>query len=424
MKSEKKLSLKDRITIQIKQARPLHWGVYLGVAVVLLAVLLGMGVSANQKVPVTVPAALTTTENQVRISVLGDIAVTDNLRVLANKTSYTHLLQNVKSYWSGSDQVIASVSGPVLTYDVSNYTSTRDQGEDSVYLRPAALRSLMNAGITLLNFATDDAYNYGTTGIESTLRNLQSYSANYVGIAASNQEPLYQMLTFETDSGTDHAQTRGVAVFGINDVIINRSTVRESRAGVVNSSIETIFESVYSAAQTADLTVVYLHAGESGSQSTTDDQQLLARALIDAGADIVVGNHAHTVQPMERYGDGVILYSLGDLFSDAELSTLLDSAMLDIVVTEAGETNLYVTPLHISDGMPQIAAGAYQSRILKVLTSGMEEGTYQITEDGQVVISLGQLEETSAYQAFLDSAASAEDDAAAQVEATESNVEE
>jgi hypothetical protein len=54
----------------------------------------------------------------------------------------------------------------------------------------------------------------------------------------------------------------------------------------------------------------------------------------------------------------------------------------------------------------------------------MEEGTYQITEDGQVVISLGQLEETSAYQAFLDSAASAEDDAAAQVEATESNVEE
>jgi poly-gamma-glutamate synthesis protein (capsule biosynthesis protein) len=47
---------------------------------------------------------------------------------------------------------------------------------------------------------------------------------------------------------------------------------------------------------------------------------LLARAAIDAGADLVIGHHPHVLQEIEHYRDGVILYSLGN-FTFGSFST-------------------------------------------------------------------------------------------------------
>ncbi len=61
-----------------------------------------------------------------------------------------------------------------------------------------------------------------------------------------------------------------------------------------------------------DVVVVYLHFGVSMSPTVHEYQRQLARALVDAGANIVAGSHSHTPGGVEFYGSGVVFYSLGN----------------------------------------------------------------------------------------------------------------
>ena len=62
----------------------------------------------------------------------------------------------------------------------------------------------------------------------------------------------------------------------------------------------------------ADFLAVVMHWGREYDPVPQEKQQDYGRAAIDAGADIVVGHHPHVVQPVERYKDGLIAYSLGN----------------------------------------------------------------------------------------------------------------
>jgi poly-gamma-glutamate synthesis protein (capsule biosynthesis protein) len=61
-----------------------------------------------------------------------------------------------------------------------------------------------------------------------------------------------------------------------------------------------------------DTVVVYCHWGVTRSDEAAEYQEAVGRALIDAGAAVVAGSHPHVPQGVERHGDGVILYSLGN----------------------------------------------------------------------------------------------------------------
>lgn len=61
-----------------------------------------------------------------------------------------------------------------------------------------------------------------------------------------------------------------------------------------------------------DLVVVYLHFGVSMSPTVHEYQREIAHALVDAGATMVAGSHSHTLGGVERYGSGLVFYSLGN----------------------------------------------------------------------------------------------------------------
>ena len=62
----------------------------------------------------------------------------------------------------------------------------------------------------------------------------------------------------------------------------------------------------------ADVIIACMHWGEEYYYVPNMDQVTIARAAIDAGADIVYGHHPHVLQKIEQYKDGVIFYSLGN----------------------------------------------------------------------------------------------------------------
>lgn len=394
MNKQKKLSMKDWLTIHIKKKKPARLWVLLMMSVVLLGGLIAMGLTSGKVERTTAPAALTTSKVQFRMTIAGDITVDDNTRTLAGQLSYEKLLRGVSKYWSEADVVLANFSGPVLRYDVENYTARNNAMQESSYLRPAALRGFVEAGITLPSFANDEVFNYGVTGIRSTIGLLDEYGVEYLGISA-NSDQTYSKTYEYTFVGEDGiAEKRSVSVLSINDIIQTNSTVSSGRAGVINSTMPSVFETVYLLSKSSDQVVVYVHFGDVYTTKVTDGQRTLAQGLIDAGADLVVGTNSHMVQPIERYDDGLIVYGLGELLSTEDYSLSNDGALLDLAIRNSGEVVVYMTPTHIEEGRPVITSNwLYRQRIQSVLTSLLAEDDYRITEDGLVRISLGYLAE-------------------------------
>lgn len=397
MNKQKKFSMKDRLTIHIKKTKPARLWVLLLLSVALLGGLIAMGLTGGTVSRTEAPAALTTSKVQFRMTIAGDITVDENTRILANQMSYERLLRGVSKYWSDADVVVANLSGPVLRYEEDHYTSRRHAMDPSPYLRPAALRGFQEAGITLPSFANDEVFNFGVTGIRSTIGLLDEYGMEYLGISANSDQTYSKTYeyTFNGEDGT--VETRSLSVLSVNDVIQNNSTVSADRAGVINSTMPSVFETVYLLSESSDHVVVYVHFGDVNTSKITDDQRALAQSFIDAGADLVVGTNTHTVQPIERYGDGLIVYGLGELLSTEDYSMSNDGALLDLAVRNSGEVVVYLTPTHINEGRPVITDNwLYTQRIQRMLTNQLAEGDFRITEDGLVRISLGYLETGSA----------------------------
>ncbi len=71
-------------------------------------------------------------------------------------------------------------------------------------------------------------------------------------------------------------------------------------------------------ADSVDFLAVTVHWGNEYASEPSPAQRRLAHWLIDQGVDAVVGHHPHVVQPVERYGGGIIAYSLGNFVFDQE----------------------------------------------------------------------------------------------------------
>ena len=393
MSKQKKLSMKDRLAIHIKKKKPARLWVLLVVSAVLMACLIMMGLVGGKVSRTEAPAALTTSKVQFRMTVTGDVTVDDNTRTLANQMSYERLLRGVSRYWSDADVVMANISGPILRYSADNYTSRNSAMDQSSYVRPAAMRGFAEAGINLLSFANEEVFNYGITGIRSTISLLEEAKIDYLGITSQSDQPYYKTFEFDYVGEDGLLEQRSVSVLSINDIVQDNSTVRAARPGVINSTIPSIFETVYLLSESSDVVVAYVHSGDLYSSKVTDEQRELAQSLIDAGADLVVGTNTHTVQPVERYGSGVIVYGLGELLSTEDYSVSNDGALLDLSIRNSGEVVVYLTPTHIEEGRPAIADNwLYEQRVKSVLTTSLSENDYRITDDGLIRISLGYLE--------------------------------
>ncbi|MBI2633913.1 MAG: CapA family protein, partial [Parcubacteria group bacterium] len=115
-------------------------------------------------------------------------------------------------------------------------------------------------------------------------------------------------------------------------------------------SEEEIAEQVRELKTNSDFVIVSFHWGEEYQDFPSEKQRSLAHKIIDAGANIVMGHHGHHLQPVEKYKNGLILYSLGNLIFDQMWSekTRL-GALVKVSWYENGNLDYEILPTKIFD---------------------------------------------------------------------------
>ncbi|HET8526025.1 MAG TPA: CapA family protein [Actinomycetota bacterium] len=212
---------------------------------------------------------------------------------------------------------------------------------------PGALDEAREGGVDVANLANNHAFDQGPQGLLDSIRNLKRAGIVPIG-AGTSQEKADAPAYIEVKGWT-------VAVVGVGEVTDPDSQVAvgDEIGTSVGHDFPRALAAIREAEANADLVIVVIHWGVELDTQPREYQVDEAHRMIEAGADMIFGSHAHRLQPMDTYEGKPIFYGLGNFvwprFS-AEGST---TAVAEAVVRPDGEIVGRLLPATIvSDGHP------------------------------------------------------------------------
>lgn len=110
-----------------------------------------------------------------------------------------------------------------------------------------------------------------------------------------------------------------IALLGYDEFMPRSFEANINKAGVAWSEDEQVVADIKYARQhyRADIVIPFMHWGWENEMKANKRQRELARIMIDAGADAVIGGHPHVIQDTESYKGKPIIYSIGNFMMDA-----------------------------------------------------------------------------------------------------------
>ncbi|MDG4832891.1 CapA family protein [Solwaraspora sp. WMMD1047] len=242
-------------------------------------------------------------------------------------------------------------------------TAVTDRGspEPKRYLFRApdtAYAALRAAGVDAASLANNHALDYGQVGLRDTLAAASAADFPVFGAGRDADAAYAPWLT--TVRGTR------IAALGMSQVheLADRWKPTDSRPGVAMShDAGRAVAAVRAARQQADLVIVFMHWGIEGSNCPSGEMTSFAKRLARAGADIVVGTHAHTLLADGWLDDTYVHYGLGNfLWYSTSHST--DSGVLRLTVRGRAVVDNEFLPATVSDtGQPVLVTGRARDRI-------------------------------------------------------------
>jgi poly-gamma-glutamate synthesis protein (capsule biosynthesis protein) len=190
---------------------------------------------------------------------------------------------------------------------------------------------LLNQHFSALTVANNHAEDFGARAFAEQCERLQKAGVPYFG-GGRNTAEAHQPWIVERHGIR-------IALLGYCDVYSPTFRAEENRAGVARSDDADAVATEIKAAREkyrADIVIPFLHWGWQ-YRPANDRQRQLARKMIDAGADFVVGAHPHVTQGAEYYSGRAIVYSLGNfLFSGFQSEETQTGWTLRLTVNKHG----------------------------------------------------------------------------------------
>jgi poly-gamma-glutamate capsule biosynthesis protein CapA/YwtB (metallophosphatase superfamily) len=173
---------------------------------------------------------------------------------------------------------------------------------------PTTLNTLKNAGIDVVSLANNHVGDYGGVAFEDMLERLKAAGLGYFG-AGMNSTEAYQARLVSLNGIT-------IALLAFSNIETPYFAASDSQSGLAWLEESRVTLAIQQARQQADVVIVMPHWGMEYTEQLHPEQERLARVMIDAGADLIVGSHPHYVQAVTEYNGKYIFYSLGNFVFD------------------------------------------------------------------------------------------------------------
>lgn len=199
-----------------------------------------------------------------------------------------------------------------------------DDFEGRLASPPELVDLLDDCGFDILNLANNHILDHGEKYVEETKSHLDKAGIQYIGDPINVEKP----TTIEMGN---HSMTfLGYNLFGQTN----------------NNQMERIYDMVEKLSNRSGSLVISLHWGANFEHALQPCPLNIhrGRKLINSGADIILGHHTHSFQPVEYYRDGVIAYSLGNFIFYMWQKNNVESGVLTVDIREDKGYSVDVLP--------------------------------------------------------------------------------
>ena len=193
---------------------------------------------------------------------------------------------------------------------------------------------LLNAGIDLVSLGNNHAMDFGDEGLYDTMAALDAAGVPYTGAGVNEAHARTPVLS---------SRSTACASPCCRTARSPRRSSPDRRTPASRTQPSPPCAGHPGGTGNADVVIVALHAGTQYVDVPNFQQVQLSRAAVDAGATLVLGHHAHTLQGWTQYNGGTIVYGLGNFVFDLDDEDLYylgprayETAVLHMTLTKDG----------------------------------------------------------------------------------------
>jgi len=219
----------------------------------------------------------------------------------------------------------------------------------------SSLVALAAAGVDVASMANNHGLDFGQVGLEDSLVAARAMGFPVIGIGMDDVEAYRPYRTV--------VRGQRIAVIGATQVLdselITAWTASPTQPGLASAKeVARLTAAVAEARADSDTVVVFLHWGTERQTCPNPQQLELSQQLVDAGADVIVGGHAHRVLAGGRLGGAVVHYGLGNfVFYGTGGKPTAESGIFTVTVTGRRVDAYRWHPARIADGVARPLAG-------------------------------------------------------------------
>lgn len=294
------------------------------------------------------------------ICFVGDVSFADNWKVAPQLDARGKGISGVLS-----EETLSILQSADIFLLNNEFTySTRGTPLNKTYTfraNPERVNHIKEMGADIVSLANNHAYDYGADAFADTLQTLKNGDMPYIGGGKDIKEaskPFYFIVNGRK--------------YGFSAATRAEKNIRTPEATEVSSGVMRTYDSakylevIKSAEKECDYNIVYVHWGAENFHHIEDGLYEMGADYIDAGADIVVGAHAHVLQGIQYYKDIPIVYNLGNFLFN---SSTLDTGIFEIVFSEVGKPTYKFIPAIQDNAFTYIAKDQEKDRILEFMES-------------------------------------------------------
>ncbi len=287
---------------------------------------------------------------EIRMLHVGDMMFDRGVRV-AMARGYEPLSGFVSSgLATGMDVVVGNLEGPIVEMP-------REDCQQKAYnfqFASTTASLLRQAGFTMLNVANNHSFDCYQKGVTATKQYVTAAGLDLIG-----QLPLENSYVIKEIRG------KKFAFVGIDQTV----------APVPVSSFYPLIQKLDTE---VDMVIVHIHWGvEYKKTADYDTQQVFAYALVDHGADLIIGHHPHVVGSIEIYKQVPIFYSLGNFIFDQNTKETNEGIAVSVEVGDV--VRYHVHPYVIKKTVPQFLPTTESNNICaRFVSIPIDECTFTI----------------------------------------------
>ncbi len=296
---------------------------------------------------------------------------------------FSYVYDDIRSYTESSDITISSLettfAGEARGY--SNYPT---------FNTPDSLATaLKEIGVDIISTAGNHALDYGYSGLCRTIDVLDNAGISHLG-------------TYKTEEDSEKLlikDVKGVKIAFINYTYgTNGIPLPSGKEFCVNLIDKDLIQKQIKKAknENVDMIVACMHWGTEYRTTANSEQKELADFLFKNGVDIIIGNHPHVLEPMEKrtvtmpdgsVKDCFVVYALGNFTADQRDEITRDSAILNLTITKNSDDKISI------DKVDYIPIYMYKNKNVstkkfKILDIEKTISKYESGEDTSIGISV------------------------------------